>query len=131
MSQVLTPVSSRKVFLPLLMAFSAIFLAPEAKSQADAVAEVAGYVTDPSGQSVPGAQVKITETGKNRLSTTTTDAQGRSSFPTLPVGSYHLDVTASGFKTYVESGILLQVASNLAINVKLQLGAVTDRKSVV
>jgi len=76
------------LYAVLFMSFGAV-LAPLATAQAVAVAEVGGYVTDPSGQAVPGAQVTITETGKNRSHTTLTNPQGGGySFPNLDVGSY-------------------------------------------
>jgi hypothetical protein len=130
MSQFQIRVTSRSAILSLVIAVSVAFWAPPARAQAVAVAEVAGYVTDPSGESVANARVKITETGKNQVSTASTDSRGRYSFPTLPVGTYDLDVTAKGFKSFVESGILLQVASNVEINVKLQLGSVSETVDV-
>jgi hypothetical protein len=106
-------------------------LTPLPMAQAIAVAEVEGYVTDPGGQPVSGAQVTITETGKNRVHTTQTNAQGGGySFPNLDVGSYDLTVSANGFKTYVQSGIVLQVAAHISINVQLQLGVVSQTVEV-
>ncbi len=70
-----------------------VVLAPLAMAQAVAVAEVGGYVTDSSGQAVPGAQVTITETGKNRSHTTLTKPVGGGySLPNLEIGSYSLTV---------------------------------------
>src|SRR4051812_16743878 len=84
-------------------------LAPRAHAQAVAIAQVAGRVTDPSGAPVAGAQVRIIETGKQQVHTSASDDQGRYTFPNLPIGSYRLEVQASGFKLYSQSGILLQV----------------------
>jgi len=118
------------LYAVLFMSFGAV-LAPLAMAQAVAVAEVGGYVTDPSGQAVPGAQVTITETGKNRSHTTLTNPQGGGySFPNLDVGSYDLTVSANGFKTYVQTGIVLQVASNISVNVQMQLGVVSQTVEV-
>jgi hypothetical protein len=91
-----------------------------------AVAEVDGHVTDPSGQAVVGATVRMIETDKHQIRTTTTDATGRYAMPNLPVGAYRLEVNSSGFKTYVQNGIELQVATNIEIPVVLQIGAVTE-----
>ena len=50
----------------LFAAAAMIFvLAPNARAQAVAVAEVDGYVTDPSGQNIAGAQVKMIEVDKH------------------------------------------------------------------
>jgi len=94
-------------------------------AQAVAVAEVTGYVSDSVGMSIPGATVTMVETGKHEVHTVTTDARtGRYSFTNLAVGTYDLTVSQTGFQKYVQSGIVLQVANNIDINVSLQVGAV-------
>jgi hypothetical protein len=105
-------------------------LPPRAMAQAVAGAEVNGYVTDPSGSAVPGAQVTITETGKHQVHSTRADQGGRYSFPNLDVGRYDLTVSAPGFNTYSQPSIVLQVASNISVDVQLQLGAVTQTVEV-
>ena len=97
-----------------------------AYSQAVSTAEAGGSVTDPSGSAVAGAQVKMTETDKQSSRTAVTDDQGRYILPNLPVGPYRLEVTAAGFKGYSQSGIILQVGNSVQINVKMQLGSVSD-----
>ncbi len=105
-------------------------LNPRAYAQAVAVAQVDGYISDPSGQAIAGAQVKMVEIGKQQAHTTTTNAQGRYELPNLPVGSYQLEVTAAGFKSYIQSGIVLQVASNIDVNATLQIGSVSETVQV-
>ncbi|MGD0870062.1 MAG: carboxypeptidase regulatory-like domain-containing protein [Bryobacteraceae bacterium] len=100
-------------------------------AQAVAVVEVDGHVTDPTGQAMVGAQVKITETGKHEVHTSVTDNTGRFALQELPPGAYRLEVTSPGFKTYVQTGIVLQVGSNPGINVRMQIGAVTESVEVV
>jgi hypothetical protein len=118
------------MYAALCLSFGTV-LAPLAMGQAVAVAEVEGYVTDPGSQAVTGAQVTITETGKNRVHATQTNAQGGGySFPSLDVGSCDLSVSANGFKRYVQSGIVLQVAAHVGINVQLQLGVVSQTVEV-
>jgi hypothetical protein len=100
-------------------------------AQAVAVAEVTGYVSDTAGMSIPGATVTIVETGKHEVHTVTTDARtGRYSFTNLAVGTYNLTVSQTGFQKYVQSGIVLQVANNVDINVSLQVGAVEQTVEV-
>src|SRR5262249_11718974 len=113
----------------LITVFSSM-LAPSCWAQAVAVAEVGGLVADQSGALVAGAQVKITQTAMQLVRTTTTDTQGRYILPNLPVGPYQLEVTAAGFKTYVQSGIVLQVGNNVEINVAMQVGAVSENVNV-
>jgi hypothetical protein len=50
--------------------------------------------------------------------------------PNLPVGPYSLEVSAAGFKTYIQSGIVLQVDNNIQVNVTLQVGSVSENVEV-
>jgi hypothetical protein len=99
---------------------------PDAKAQTVAVADVGVRVVDPSGTAIAGAQVRMTETDKQQVHNGVTDVTGRYSFNNLPVGPYQLEVHSSGFKTYVQSGIVLQVALNIEQVVTMQIGAVTE-----
>jgi hypothetical protein len=115
----------------LLVAATVLFaFSPHAMAQSVAVAEVDWHVTDPSGQAVVGATVKMTEIDKQQVRTVSSDSTGRFAMPNLPVGSYRLEVTSSGFKAYIQSGITLQVASNIEIPVTLQIGSVTESVQV-
>jgi hypothetical protein len=120
--------NSAAVLLLALAVFG--FLAPVARAQQVAVAEIDGYVTDPSGQAIAGAQVKTTDMDKGTVRTAITDVTGRYSFPNLSIGNYQLDVSAAGFKGYLQKGIQLEVASNPQINVRMEIGAVTESVQV-
>lgn len=84
-------------------------------------------MTDPTGATIPGAQVVATHTGTQLERVTTTSADGSYTLQNLPVGPYTLRVTADGFKTYVREGIVLQVNTNPTINVSLDLGTIAER----
>src|SRR5690242_2189458 len=120
-----------KLATAVLAALTILFtFAPAVHAQAVAVAEVSGHVTDPSGQSIVGATIRMTETDRNQVRTTTSDATGRYVMSNLPVGAYRLEVTSPGFKGYIQNGITLQVATNIEIPVTLQIGAVTESVTV-
>jgi hypothetical protein len=108
----------------VLLAASAVF------GQAVAIGSVSGTIMDQSGSSVPGATVKITATERGTLHTVTANADGHYAFLDLPVGPYRLEVQAKGFKDYVQTGIVLQVAENITQNVALQVGALTETVQV-
>ena len=115
----------------ILAAASVIVSLPKAEAQAVAVAEVGGHVTDQSGQSVVAAQVKMTEVDKAQVHNTTTNSEGRYSLPNLPTGAYRLEVSAPGFKSYVQTGIVLQVANNVTADVVMTVGSVSESIEVV
>ncbi|MGA2737665.1 MAG: carboxypeptidase-like regulatory domain-containing protein, partial [Bryobacteraceae bacterium] len=104
--------------------------APAARTQTVAVAEVSGTVTDPTGAAIAGAAVTMTETDKRVVRSTVTDSLGNYALPELPVGPYRLEVRASGFKDHVESGLVLEVANNIQVNVAMQVGSVNETVEV-
>jgi hypothetical protein len=115
----------------LASVFLAIFaVTPVVQGQSTAVAQVSGTVSDSTGKSIPAAPVVMTETEKGTLHTTVTDGEGRYAFPNLPVGPYRLEVKVTGFKNYVQSGIVLQVNNNIQIDVPMQIGSVAERVEV-
>ncbi len=82
---------------------------------------VTGTVLDPSGASVPGAEVTLTDVDRDTRSTVKTDASGRYLFRSLPPGDYSLRVNAPGFEPYDVPRIALDVNSALTGNASLQL----------
>jgi hypothetical protein len=119
----------RNVFVWAMFAL-ALICAPKAHAQAVTVASVGGLVTDQSGSAVPAVAITMTETEKGVVHSTISDAEGRYSFPTLPVGPYRLEAKGTGFKDYVQTGLVLQVAANIVQNIQLQLGSVTETVEV-
>ncbi len=96
-------------------------------AQSAATSQVSGTVLDPTGASVPDAQVKLTQTDTGLVRTATSGSDGRYSVLSLPTGPYQLEVSKQGFRTSVQTGIVLQVNTNPAIDVVLNVGAVTDQ----
>lgn len=97
---------------------------------AQSTAQISGTVKDQSGANVPGADVTATQADTGLKRTVKTDASGSYTLPTLPVGAYRLEAAATGFRTYVQTGIVLQVADNSVINPVLQVGQVSDAVQV-
>jgi hypothetical protein len=91
-----------------------------------ATSQVSGTVTDPTGAVVPNAKVQITRVDTGDIRTATSNASGAYILPDLSPGDYVLHVTATGFQTYVQKGIVLEVGTNPEFNVKLSVGAVTQ-----
>jgi len=101
-------------------------LTPALYAQAVAVAEVDGIVTDPSAGFIAAAQVTMTSADTKAIHATVTDSSGHYLISNLPPGPYTLEVKAPGFKDYRQSGIILEVAHNISVNVGLTVGAITE-----
>jgi hypothetical protein len=92
--------------------------------------QIQGIVQDASGLAVPAAEVKATQTETGAVRTVTTAADGVYVLSNLPIGPYQLEVSKPGFATYVQTGIILQVASNPTVGVQLKIGAVSEQVQV-
>jgi len=66
---------------------------------------VRGTVQDPNGNLVKGATVTLTDPSRNFTRTQQTNDDGQYVFSAVPPGTYHLEVTATGFKTASASGV--------------------------
>ena len=80
-------------------------------------AQLSGKVTDTSGAVLPGVTVTMTQTETGATRTVATDVDGAYVISNLPTGPYRLEVMLEGFRTYVQNGIVLQVAATPTINV--------------
>ena len=95
-----------------------------------ATAELNGRVTDSSGAVLPGATVTVTQTATGLVRTTVTESNGTYLLSSLPTGPYKLEVSLQGFRTYVQTGLVLQVGATPTINAVLALGAVEESITV-
>lgn len=97
---------------------------------AQATSQISGTVEDSSGAVVAGAQVTVTQTDTGVTRSATSAASGAYTLPSLPLGPYRMEVKKEGFTTYVQTGILLQVASAPTINPVLKVGTVAQTVQV-
>jgi len=97
---------------------------------AQATSQITGTVKDASGAVLPGASVSATQTDTGFKREVVTDGDGFFSLPGIPVGPYQLEVMLPGFRTAVQTGIVLQVNSNQVVPVTLALGAVEEAITV-
>jgi hypothetical protein len=81
-----------------------------------------GTVTDPSGAVIPGAALKLVNTGQQTVYRAVSDRQGFYSFPNLPVGHYELTISASGFTTQRTMNLTADTDSALRVDVTLAIG---------
>src|SRR6476659_10465525 len=79
---------------------------------AQATAQINGTVKDQTGAVLPGAEITVTQTDTGISRNTITDETGSFVLPNLATGPYRLEATLPGFRTYAQSGIVLQVNAN-------------------
>src|SRR5207253_349450 len=98
--------------------------------RAQSTAQISGTVRDQSGAVLPGVQVTATQTATGLARSAVTDETGLFVLPDLPVGPYKLEAALAGFRTFAQTGIVLQVGSNPIINVALAVGQVSETVEV-
>src|SRR6266487_3109532 len=96
---------------PVFNALLGIALAfvPLSSAWAQAIAQISGSVQDQSGAVLPGAEITATQTDTGISRMAITNENGSYVLTTLPIGPYRLEVSLPGVRTYVQTGIVLQV----------------------
>ena len=103
-----------------------IALALPLVSRAQDTGYISGTVTDKSGAAIVAAEVAIKNVGGSLTRTTTSNADGAYVVPGLPGGSYNILVTAKGFQKYSATGVVLDVAQKIRVDIQLTVGAITE-----
>ena len=88
-----------------------------------------GIVEDQGGV-VPGASVRITNTGTSQTQQLITNEKGYFEALLLNPGTYSVRVELQGFKTLTQTGISLAVGQTLSLTLKLEVGQISEQIQV-
>jgi hypothetical protein len=116
----------RRIFSLLFTLFLSFSLISAARAQANS-GSISGLVTDPTGASIAGAAVRITNTVSGYTRTTTTDSAGQFRFFNIPFNPYRVTVTSKGF---ARTSQIADVSSVVPVDVPIRVG-VGDASTVV
>ncbi|MBL8207314.1 MAG: carboxypeptidase regulatory-like domain-containing protein, partial [Blastocatellia bacterium] len=105
------------------------FLALTAVSQ-EFRGQISGRIIEASGAAVPGAVVTVVNTATNSSVNATTNDSGEYTVLYLTPGSYMISIEAKGFKKSVRQNIEVRIGDKLALDVTLEVGAVTDSVNI-
>jgi Carboxypeptidase regulatory-like domain len=95
-----------------------------------AIAQINGTVSDPSGALIPGVEVTATQTETGISRTAISNESGAYILPNLPVGPYRIQMALAGFRTFVRTGIILEVNATRVVNAVLEVGQVAETVEV-
>src|SRR5579859_6215205 len=87
---------------------------------------ISGIVTDPTGATIPSAEVIVVNDATRVQVSGKTNGEGIYVVPNLPPGNYRVQVSKIGFKTIIKQDIVVNVQDALAINFALPLGAMSE-----
>ncbi len=114
----------------LCSGLAAVLLACSASLAQTPTARVTGVVTDPTGAVVVGAQATIVNQETGVSTGAVTNDSGIYTLSFLNPGPYDLTITASGFRQYVRSKLILETGQVLPLNISLEVGSVAETVTV-
>src|SRR5438094_1493056 len=119
----------KRIVLYLTIAMLATVLSC-ASLWAQATAQISGTVKDQTGAVLPGVEVKATQTDTGIDRTTITNETGSYVLPNLVTGPYKLEASPPGFRSFAQTGIVLQVNASPVVNPVLEVGQVSEQVEV-
>lgn len=91
---------------------------------------ILGTVRDQQEAAIPGATVTVTNTASNVSKNFVTDSSGTYVIPFLLPGNYSVSAEAPGFRRSHRTGINVRVEDRLTIDIRMEIGAVTEQVTV-
>src|SRR5262245_47609966 len=114
----------KRLFVVLFTVLMCVLSGANAWSQA--TAQISGSVRDQSGAVLPGVEVTATQIDTGISRAAVSNETGSYVLTNLPIGPYRLEAALPGFRTYAQTGIVLQVNSSPAINITLEVGQISE-----
>lgn len=114
----------KKVVLMLLSA--AIYLALPSLAKAQTTGAILGYITDTTGAFIPGVSITVTDPSTGFTRKVTSDETGYYFIPSLPVGTYWVSATMAGFKAFAQKNVVVDVAANVRVDIRLEVGEISE-----
>jgi hypothetical protein len=121
--------SHRSILLATLFSMVFLLCVPYASAQSTG-GRIRGTVTDASGSAVVGATVVLVNTATNIQREVTSNATGEYLFIEVPVGTYEIDVSQTGFKKFIRKDIVVDLNSVVSVDLVLQIGGTTETVEV-
>jgi hypothetical protein len=118
----------RVIKISFLLIAGLIFLAPGFAQSPNGT--ISGFVLDPSGAAIVGAQITVVSDVTRLQYSTRTNSDGIYVVTNLPPGPYRIQVERVGFKTLIKPDIALKVQDALSINFTLPIGAVSETVTI-
>jgi hypothetical protein len=120
-----------RVLGPLLLSLAVASISVPSSAIAQSVSgTILGTVTDASGSVMGNAKVTVINEGTGFTRTVTADSNGEYTAPSVPTGHYTVTAEMTGFKGMVLSNVEVGVDQRVRIDLRLEVGAMTESVSV-
>jgi hypothetical protein len=113
----------------LVSTLSLLLFACSAFAQGDR-GTITGTISDPAGAVVANAAIQARHVETGTLYDGASTNTGNYTLAQLPVGTYEVSVAVPGFKKFVRSGLTVQVAATVRVDIVLEVGAATESVTV-
>ncbi len=107
-----------------------IFVLASVAALAQANSSLTGIVTDQTGAVVPDAKISLTDPATGSTKTTVSGATGLYTIPGLNPATYNMKVSAKGFQSFAQNGVVVNVSASVRADIKLTIGAETQTVTV-
>ncbi len=114
----------------LVLVLSAAFCLALPAAAQQTLGSITGTVSDPTGSSIPGVQVTAVSAETKLVRTAKTNASGTYQLNDLPIGTYTITYTLTGFSTEKIPGITVQADRTVTLPAKLAVGSTSDSVTV-
>src|ERR1700730_11539953 len=114
---------------PVFLILSLLLFACNAFAQGDR-GTITGTISDPAGAVVANAAIQARHVETATLYDGASTNTGNYTLAQLPVGTYEVSVAVPGFKKFVRSGLTVQVAATVRVDIVLEVGSATESVTV-
>ena len=114
-------ISIRRRFA-LLVLTVALFANALLLAHAEDSGTISGSLKDQTGAVIPNTSIVLTNDATHVKQNTMTDSVGHYAFPVVPVGTYTLKATATGFTPLEQTGIIVTIHAAITQDLTLQIG---------
>ena len=92
---------------------------------------ISGTVLDPSSAAVPDAEIKATSADTNQSITTTSNGTGAFKLSLLPVGTYKVEISKTGFRNVALAGVTVTPGVDAGLGeIKIEIGSASETVEV-
>ena len=120
----------KRVWLTSLLVALLLSVITTGNVWAQATAQISGAVQDPTGAVLPGVEITATQTDTGVSRMTVSNETGYYTLSNLQLGPYKIEASLPGFRSFLQTGIVLQVNSSPTLNITLQVGQVSEQVEV-
>jgi carboxypeptidase family protein len=120
----------QRILKAVFLVLAILVRATVSPAQSITSGDVTGIVTDPTGSSIPSASVTLVNINTNTTLKTTTNTDGSYRFAFVTPGTYKVTVTANGFQTTQQAGIIVAAGQPTTTSFQLPLAGATQTVNV-